>query len=34
VRNLRLIGESRRRNDRLEAQPLARLAQIDPQLLL
>jgi hypothetical protein len=28
-----LIGESRRKDDRLDAQTLARLARIDPQLL-
>jgi transposase len=33
VRNVRLIGESRRKDDRLDAQTLARLARIDPQLL-
>ena len=32
-RNVRLIGESRRKDDRLDAQALARLARIDPQLL-
>ena len=32
ARNVRLIGESRR-DDRLDAQTLARLARIDPQLL-
>jgi transposase len=32
-RNVRLIGESRRKDDRLDAQVLARLARIDPQLL-
>jgi transposase len=31
--NVRLIGESRRKDDRLDAQTLARLARIDPQLL-
>src|ERR1019366_6226063 len=31
--NLRLIGESRRKDDRLDARTLARLARIDPQLL-
>jgi transposase len=31
--NLRLIGESRKKNDRLDAQTLARLARIDLQLL-
>ena len=33
ARNVRLIGESRRKNDRLDAPALARLARIDPQLL-
>jgi transposase len=33
ARNVRLIGESRRKDDRLDAQNLARLARIDPQLL-
>jgi transposase len=33
ARNLRLIGESRKKDDRLDAQTLARLARIDPQLL-
>jgi transposase len=33
ARNVRLIGESRRKDDRLDAQALARLAGIDPQLL-
>ena len=33
ARNVRLIGESRRRDDRLDARTLARLARIDPQLL-
>jgi transposase len=32
-RNVRLIGASRRKDDRLDAQALARLARIDPQLL-
>ena len=32
-RNVRLIGESRRKDDRLDAQALARLATIDPQML-
>jgi transposase len=32
-RNVRLIGESRRKDDRRDAQALARLARIDPQLL-
>jgi transposase len=31
ARNVRLIGESRKKDDRLEAQTLARLARIDPQ---
>ncbi len=31
--NVRLIGESRRKDDRLDARTLARLARIDPQLL-
>jgi hypothetical protein len=30
---VRLIGESRKKDDRLDAQTLARLARIDPQLL-
>src|SRR5579872_778967 len=33
ARNVRLIGESRKKDDRLDAQSLARLARIDPQLL-
>ena len=33
TRNVRLIGESRRKDDRLDAQTLARLARIDPGLL-
>src|SRR6202161_4282825 len=33
ARNVRLIGESRKKDDRLDARPLARLARIDPQLL-
>src|SRR5213596_45184 len=33
ARNVRLIGESRRKVDRLDAQTLARLARIDPELL-
>jgi transposase len=33
ARNVRLIGESRRKDDGLDAQTLARLARIDPQLL-
>jgi hypothetical protein len=32
ARNVRLIGESRRKDDRLDAQTLTRLARIDPQL--
>jgi transposase len=32
-RNVRLIEESRRKDDRLDAQALARLARIDPRLL-
>jgi transposase len=32
-RNVRLIGERRRKDDRLDAQALARLARIDPKLL-
>jgi transposase len=32
-RNVRLIGESRRKDDRIDARTLARLARIDPQLL-
>src|SRR6201981_3369736 len=32
-RNVRLIGESRRKDDSLDAQTLARLARIDPHLL-
>jgi len=32
-RSVRLIGESRRKDDRLDAQTLARLARIDPGLL-
>src|SRR6267378_3363877 len=31
ARNVRLIGESRKKDDRLDAQTLARLARIDPQ---
>ena len=31
--NVRLIGENRRKDDRLDAQTLARLGRIDPQLL-
>jgi transposase len=33
ARQVRLIGESRKKDDRLDAQTLARLARIDPQLL-
>jgi transposase len=33
ARNVRLIGESRRKDGRLDAQTLARLARMDPQLL-
>jgi transposase len=33
ARNVRLIGQSRRKDDRLDAQALARLARIDPRLL-
>ena len=33
ARNVRLIGESRKKDDRLDAQTLARLAGIDPELL-
>jgi transposase len=33
ARNVRLIGESRRKDDRLGARTLARLARIDPRLL-
>jgi transposase len=33
ARNVRLIGESSRKDDRLDAQTLARLARIDPELL-
>jgi transposase len=32
ARKVRLIGESRKKDDRLDAQTLARLARIDPQL--
>ncbi len=31
--NVRLIGESRKKDDRMDAETLARLARIDPQLL-
>jgi transposase len=33
ARNVRLIGESRKKDDRIDAQTLARLARVDPQLL-
>src|SRR3989442_4273441 len=33
ARKVRLIGESRRKDDRIDARTLARLARIDPQLL-
>src|ERR1019366_3486307 len=33
ARNVRWIGESRKKDDRLDARTLARLARIDPQLL-
>jgi len=33
ARKVRLIGESRQKDDRLDAQTLARLARIDPELL-
>jgi transposase len=33
ARNVRLIGESRKKDDRIDAQTLARLARIDPPLL-
>ena len=33
ARNVRLIGESRKKEDRIDAQTLARLARIDPQSL-
>src|SRR5271154_4363341 len=33
ARNVRLIGESRKKDDRMDAQTLARLARIDPKLL-
>ena len=33
ARQVRLIGESRKKDDRLDAQTLARLARIDPKLL-
>ena len=34
ARKVRLIGESRKKDDRLDAQTLARLARIDPELLI
>src|SRR6202048_3631742 len=34
ARSVRLIGESRRKDDRLDARTLARLARIDTQLVL
>jgi transposase len=33
ARKVRLIGESRKKDDRLDAQALARLARLDPALL-
>jgi transposase len=33
ARKVRLIGESRKKDDRLDAQALARLARVDPELL-
>ena len=33
ARSVRLIGESRRRDDRIDARTLARLVRVDPQLL-
>src|ERR1035438_2530971 len=33
ARSVRLIGESRKKDDRLDAQTLARLARVDPQVL-
>jgi transposase len=33
ARNVRLIGESSRKDDRLDARMLARLARLDPRLL-
>lgn len=33
ARSVRLMGESRKKDDRMDAQTLARLARIDPQLL-
>jgi transposase len=33
ARNVRLIGESRRKDDRIDARTLARLARVDPRLL-
>lgn len=32
ARDVRLIGDSRRKDDKIDAQTLARLARIDPQL--
>jgi transposase len=33
ARSVRLIGESRRKDDRIDARTLARLVRIDPELL-
>jgi transposase len=33
ARKVRLIGESRKKDDRMDAQTLARLARIEPELL-
>jgi transposase len=33
ARNVRLIGESRKKDDRLDVRALAQLARIDPRLL-
>jgi len=33
ARDVRLIGESRRKDDKIDARTLARLARIDPRLL-
>ena len=33
ARSVRLIGEGRRKDDRIDARTLARLVRIDPQLL-
>jgi transposase len=33
ARKVRLIGESRKKDDRLDAQALARLARLDPQFI-